>query len=432
MGCNVETWKDIPGFEGYYQASNMGRVKSLGRQVTYGRGVSRWKEESILTPTNKGNNPCYTLCVEGRKTPMTINDIFSITFGNEFNNPYKEVDVVSFTDSPLATIGSENAIWKDVPGFETCYQFSNEGFLRGKNRTIKGRNYQSTILKLLQNGSKYYYSLSKNNRCYGKSINSLAELVFGGTNVPVDISKAINYYFSNDTTEANTSVNTSNEDVKTVQSTNIVEMVEWQDMEKAFAINNRWVSKENIAFDCNVTKYMSCGFLLEETEDSIVIANTLRGEDVLNPLMIMKSAIIKRQRLSGNAQKEVVSYNNMNSNSMSNNMNNISMFVRKTPVQLSTEQVKSLLLDYLNGTSQTELAKKYNISQSCVNHKLRSLLKSGKLFNKPKIKRQKINYTDTFMRDSLYLDRHAFISKYGVSNSTFNRTKAKAKMQYGI
>ena len=28
-----ETWKDIKGYEGLYQVSNMGRVKSLGRAV---------------------------------------------------------------------------------------------------------------------------------------------------------------------------------------------------------------------------------------------------------------------------------------------------------------------------------------------------------------------------------------------------------------
>ena len=43
-----EVWKDVPGFEGYYQASNMGRVKSLVRK---GR-----KSEVILkgSPNNIG------------------------------------------------------------------------------------------------------------------------------------------------------------------------------------------------------------------------------------------------------------------------------------------------------------------------------------------------------------------------------------------
>ena len=30
-----EIWKNIPGYEGYYQASNLGRVRSLDRTVIY-------------------------------------------------------------------------------------------------------------------------------------------------------------------------------------------------------------------------------------------------------------------------------------------------------------------------------------------------------------------------------------------------------------
>lgn len=33
-----ETWKDIPGYNGYYQVSNLGRVKSLKRFFKTGRG----------------------------------------------------------------------------------------------------------------------------------------------------------------------------------------------------------------------------------------------------------------------------------------------------------------------------------------------------------------------------------------------------------
>jgi hypothetical protein len=30
-----EVWKDIPGYEGYYQVSNLGNVKSLDRYISY-------------------------------------------------------------------------------------------------------------------------------------------------------------------------------------------------------------------------------------------------------------------------------------------------------------------------------------------------------------------------------------------------------------
>lgn len=33
MNNQEEIWKDIPNYEGYYQASNLGRVRSLDRVV---------------------------------------------------------------------------------------------------------------------------------------------------------------------------------------------------------------------------------------------------------------------------------------------------------------------------------------------------------------------------------------------------------------
>jgi hypothetical protein len=36
---NLEIWKDINGYEGYYQVSNIGRVKSLARVIEYRKGI---------------------------------------------------------------------------------------------------------------------------------------------------------------------------------------------------------------------------------------------------------------------------------------------------------------------------------------------------------------------------------------------------------
>ena len=50
-----EIWKDIPNYEGYYQASNLGRVRSLDRTVTYSNGRKRFcKGKIIKGSVNKG------------------------------------------------------------------------------------------------------------------------------------------------------------------------------------------------------------------------------------------------------------------------------------------------------------------------------------------------------------------------------------------
>ena len=54
---NKEIWKDIVGYEGLYQVSNLGRVKSLKRKVYAGRNRMRWQYERILS--NNKTNGCY-------------------------------------------------------------------------------------------------------------------------------------------------------------------------------------------------------------------------------------------------------------------------------------------------------------------------------------------------------------------------------------
>lgn len=50
--CEVcmEIWKDIKGFEGIYQVSNMGNVRSLDRTVHYKNGRKRFYKGQILAP----------------------------------------------------------------------------------------------------------------------------------------------------------------------------------------------------------------------------------------------------------------------------------------------------------------------------------------------------------------------------------------------
>lgn len=67
-----ETWKPIPGFEGHYDASNLGRIKSLARVVIRSNGVSQTWPERILSPgrTTSGH---FAVSLRGaNKKPKSI------------------------------------------------------------------------------------------------------------------------------------------------------------------------------------------------------------------------------------------------------------------------------------------------------------------------------------------------------------------------
>ena len=54
---NEEIWVDIEGFEGLYQVSNMGRVRSLDRWISRKDGRKRFYKGELMKPYNdKGYN----------------------------------------------------------------------------------------------------------------------------------------------------------------------------------------------------------------------------------------------------------------------------------------------------------------------------------------------------------------------------------------
>ena len=86
-----EIWKDIEGWEGYYQVSNLGRVKSLHRIVAHPISDKRIKER-ILKPSPDGSGYLMVnLNRDGRKKPMKIHKLVSIAFLSHVANGHKIV-----------------------------------------------------------------------------------------------------------------------------------------------------------------------------------------------------------------------------------------------------------------------------------------------------------------------------------------------------
>lgn len=78
-----EVWKDIPNYEGLYQISSQGRVKSLARTVTFNKfGSSRRLPLRILCHTiNRHGYPYCTLCKNGRTRHFLVHRLIMILFG---------------------------------------------------------------------------------------------------------------------------------------------------------------------------------------------------------------------------------------------------------------------------------------------------------------------------------------------------------------
>lgn len=81
----MEIWKDIPNYEGYYQVSDLGNVKSLDRKVINSpNGGCFTRKGKKLKPIKKGkqNYLVVSLNKKGRGKMFTIHQLVAITFLN--------------------------------------------------------------------------------------------------------------------------------------------------------------------------------------------------------------------------------------------------------------------------------------------------------------------------------------------------------------
>ena len=76
-----EIWKDVPNYEGYYQVSNHGRVKSTSRFVKNKyEGLTYWKER-ILKPSLSSGYYVVKLSKE-RKKVIKVHQLVAMAFLN--------------------------------------------------------------------------------------------------------------------------------------------------------------------------------------------------------------------------------------------------------------------------------------------------------------------------------------------------------------
>lgn len=74
-----EEWRDIKGFEGYYQVSSRGRVRSVTRLVVFRTGAKRTYPGGLL----KGSGIRYPLVFlhrDGKGTPRTVHSLVAEAF----------------------------------------------------------------------------------------------------------------------------------------------------------------------------------------------------------------------------------------------------------------------------------------------------------------------------------------------------------------
>lgn len=75
----IEEWRPVPGYEGLYEVSNMGRVRSLDRMETFG-GVTRPRKGRELSQIQKRGYRLVKLCKDGCVSAVYVHRIVASAF----------------------------------------------------------------------------------------------------------------------------------------------------------------------------------------------------------------------------------------------------------------------------------------------------------------------------------------------------------------
>ena len=135
-----ETWKDIPGYEGIYQASNFGRIRSKDRIVINKYGIGAILKGVIRVPSyHKKKNKTREsigLSKEGKVKYYSLPKLIAITFIGECPQGY-EVDHID-----------ENPLNNHVENLRYLSHFdnssrSNKGVFRKTNGNVMENNPRS-------------------------------------------------------------------------------------------------------------------------------------------------------------------------------------------------------------------------------------------------------------------------------------------------
>ena len=117
-----EIWKDIPGYDGYYQISNLGRTKSKERFIITKDGVKRHIKEKIVSPSTSTGYAIIFLYKDGGRKCVKLHKLVAESFLDKTNFKYcvgEDINSIKYDDLEINHI-DENKLNNKADNLEWC------------------------------------------------------------------------------------------------------------------------------------------------------------------------------------------------------------------------------------------------------------------------------------------------------------------------
>lgn len=106
----MEVWKDVTGFEGLYEVSSYGNLRSVDRDILCNGGYYKhFNGKTIKTKLNKYGYPSAGLWYKGKRTDVVIHRLVAEAFIDNQNN-YEQINHI---DGNKTNNHVENLEWCD-------------------------------------------------------------------------------------------------------------------------------------------------------------------------------------------------------------------------------------------------------------------------------------------------------------------------------
>ncbi len=131
-----EVWIDIKEYEGYYQISNLGRVRSLDRLVKHSDGHERKQFGKILKPIfDVGGYQYIALHKNANGKMFKVHRLVALAFIPNINNKLE----INHLDEDKKNNKAENLEW--------CTRLENEHWGTKRERCMHNTDYKSIAVK---------------------------------------------------------------------------------------------------------------------------------------------------------------------------------------------------------------------------------------------------------------------------------------------